>query len=414
MQLVEQTIIDQDDPRFAEIDQADFAAKNLFNAANYLVRQSFLFQGMYLDNVKVFHQIKTHEAYRALPAKVSNSILLQLHKAWVSFFEAMKDWNAHPEKFTGRPRLPKYKHKEQGRFLLTYDTQAIGKRVFKKTGMLAPSGLTCLIPTKIADWKKIDQLRIVPRTGFYVIELVYQKAIEPKNVDPTLVAAIDVGVNVLAAITSNKEGFVPRLVSGKPIKSLNQYYNKQREHHQKRLSKGKQKRCTSHALDRLTTKRNRRVQHYLHEASRRIIDLCVAEGIGTIVVGKNVLWKQETNMGRQNNQQFVQIPHARFIEMLAYKGALVGIQVRTCEESYTSKASYLDLDPIPIYSPTRQERPSFSGKRIARSWYRAGDGRIIHADINGSYNVLRKSSSDPLQLGRGVAGVAVHPRRLAV
>jgi putative transposase len=196
MQLVEQTIIDQDDPRFAEIDQAAFAAKNLFNAANYLVRQSFLFQGMYLDKVKVFHQIKTHEAYRALPAKVSNSILLQLHKAWVSFFEAMKDWNAHPENFTGRPKLPKYKHKEQGRFLLTYDIQAIGKRVFKKTGMLAPSGLTCLIRTKITDWEKIDQLRIVPRTGFYVIEVVYQQAIEPKNVDPTLVAAIDVGVNV--------------------------------------------------------------------------------------------------------------------------------------------------------------------------------------------------------------------------
>ena len=160
--------------------------------------------------------------------------------------------------------------------------------------------------------------------------------------------------------------------------------------------------------------RNRRVGSSLHTASRRIIDLLIAEGIGTLVIGKNPLWKQEANLGTRNNQQFVQIPHARFIEMLAYKGALVGIRLRICEESYTSKASFLDLDPIPIYSPTRQERPSFSGKRIARSWYRVGDGRIIHADINGSYNVLRKSSSDPLQLGRGVAGIAVSPRRLAV
>jgi putative transposase len=271
-----------------------------------------------------------------------------------------------------------------------------------------------MIPTKITDWKQIDQLRIVPRTGFYVVEVVYQKEAVSKNVDPTLVAAIDVGVNVLAAVTSNKEGFVPRLVSGKPIKSLNQHYNKQREHHQKRLSKGKHKRYTSRALDQITTKRNRRVQHYLHEASRRIIDLCVQEGIGTIVVGKNVFWKQETNMGRQNNQAFVQIPHARFIEMLRYKGELVGMVVETHEESYTSQASFLDLDPIPTYSPKRQGRPSFSGKRIARSWYRASDGRVIHADVNGSYNVLRKSSSDPSQLGRGVAGVAVLPRRLAV
>jgi len=119
-------------------------------------------------------------------------------------------------------------------------------------------------------------------------------------------------------------------------------------------------------------------------------------------------------MGRQNNQAFVQIPHARFIEMLRYKGELVGIVVETHEESYTSKASFLDLDPIPTYFPKRQVSPSFSGKRIARSWYRASDGRVIHADVNGSYNVLRKSSSDPSQLGRGVAGVAVLPRRLAV
>ena len=119
-------------------------------------------------------------------------------------------------------------------------------------------------------------------------------------------------------------------------------------------------------------------------------------------------------MGRQNNQAFVQIPHARFIDLLRYKGELVGIVVETHEESYTSQASFLDLDPIPTYSPTRQERPVFSGKRLARSWYRASDGRVIHADINGSYNILRKSSSDPSQLGRGVAGTAVCPRRLAV
>jgi len=414
MQLVEQTIIDRRDSRFREIDQAAFAAKNLYNAANYLVRQSFIFHGLYLDHVKVFHLIKNHEAYRALPAKVSNSILIQLHKAWVGFFNSREEWNAHPEKFRGRPKLPKYKHKEQGRFLLTYDTQALGKRIFKKTGMLVPSGLTCMIPTKITAWERIDQLRIVPRTGFYVVEVVYQQEVERQDVDATLVAAIDLGVNVLAAVTSTKAGFVPRLVSGKPIKSLNQYYNKQREHQQKRLSKGKQKRYTSRALDQLTTKRNRRVQHYLHEASRRIIDLCVREGIGRVVIGKNIFWKQETHMGKQNNQQFVQIPHTRFIEMLRYKGELVGIQVETHEESYTSKASFLDLDPIPTYSPQRQESPSFSGKRIARSWYRASDGRVIHADINGSYNVLRKSSSDPSQLGRGVVGAAVHPRRLAV
>src|SRR5215467_2144544 len=141
--------------------------------------------------------------------------------------------------------------------------------------------------------------------------------------------------------------------------------------------------------------RNRRVDSYLHTASRRIIDLLVSEGIGTLVIGKNPLWKQEANLGKRNNQQFVQIPHARFIDQLTYKARLVGIQVILQEESYTSKASFLDDDPIPTYQADRAEQPVFSCKRIARSWYRASSGTIIHADINGSYNILRKSSSDP-------------------
>ena len=119
-------------------------------------------------------------------------------------------------------------------------------------------------------------------------------------------------------------------------------------------------------------------------------------------------------MGRKNNQQFVQLPHARFIDQLTYKARLVGIQVILQEESYTSKASFLDGDPIPTYQANRSEKPVFSGTRIARSWYRAKDGTVIHADINGSFNILRKSSSDPLQVGRGVVGTAVSPRRLAV
>ncbi|WP_244422199.1 zinc ribbon domain-containing protein [Ktedonobacter racemifer] len=119
-------------------------------------------------------------------------------------------------------------------------------------------------------------------------------------------------------------------------------------------------------------------------------------------------------MGRRTNQQFVQLPHARFIEQLTYKAHLVGIRVILQEESYTSKASFLDGDPIPTYEANTAEKPVFSGKRVARSWYRARDGRLIHADINGSYNILRKSNSDPLQVGRGVAGAAVLPRRLAV
>ncbi len=401
MKLVEQHLIRKHDPHFAAIDQAAFASKNLYNQANYQIRQFFFQEGKYLPYAEVFHRLKHHEAYCALPRKVSNSILIQLHTNWVAFFKANKAYKEDSSKFLGRPKIPGYKEKEKGRNILIYDKQALGK--------LVPSGLPIAIETTI-EWDAIDQVRIIPRLNSYMVEVVYQKAEEQAVIDPSLIAALDLGVNTLAAVTSTKQGFVPLLVNGRPLKSVNQHYNKQRAHHQKHLAKAK--RFTSRQLDRITTKRNRRVNAYLHTASRRIINLLVQEGIGTLVIGKNPFWKQEVEMGRKNNQEFVHIPHARFIDMLTYKAKLVGIQVILHEESYTSKASFLDRDDIPTYDPKRAEKPHFSGKRETRGLYRASDGRRIHADVHGSYNILRKAF--PNSFGQGVAAPAVVPRRLAV
>jgi putative transposase len=408
MQLVEQHVIKGHDPRYHKIDEAAFASKNLWNAANYLVRQSVIFQGTYLDNTAVFHRIKSHEAYQALPRKVSNQVLLQLHKAWIAFFEGMETWKEHLEQFTGRPKFPGYKHKTAGRNLLVYELGAIWKRDLDR-GLIAVSGLGVLVQTAQAR-ETVDQVRIVPKADHYVVEVVYQYEAKPALVDPDLFVALDLGINVLAALSSNKPGFVPRLVNGRPVKAMNQLYNKQREHHQKRLAKAN--RFTSRQLDRITTKRNRRVLHYLHTASRRIIDLLVEEGIGMLIIGKNPLWKQGVEMGKRNNQAFVQIPHARFIELLTYKAALLGIQVILTEESYTSKASFLDRDLIPTYDPTREEEPRFSGRRDGR-WYRASGKCLIHADVNGSYNIGRKVIPTAFE-GLGIAAPAVRPRRLAV
>ncbi len=169
-------------------------------------------------------------------------------------------------------------------------------------------------------------------------------------------------------------------------------------------------------MQQITTTRNRQVNHYLHAASKSIIDFLVKEGVGTIIIGKNPLWKQETGMGRRNNQNFVAIPHARFIEMLSYKAALVGIQVEVQEESYTSKASFLDLDPIPTYTPDDDTQYTFSGKRMGprNRLYRTNDGRKICADVNGAYNILRKRMPDAFSGAKGVAGYVVHPLRLAI
>ena len=405
MQLVEQHVISKSDSRFAAIDAAAFQAKNLYNAANYLVRQAFIFEHRYLGYAAVFHLIKHHQAYTALPRKVSNDILRQLDKNWRAFFAACDAYREDPSKFVGRPKLPKYKDKLKGRFLLTYDLQAISRRRLLR-GRLRPSGLDVEVPTTHLG---VKQARIVPRNGFYVLEIVYEQHEAAPSGNPALYAAVDLGVDTLAAITSNQVGFVPRLVNGRPIKSTNQFYNKRRAELQAALGHA----GTTARLERLTSKRTRRINHYLHAASKTIIALLVQEGIGTLVIGKNPLWKQEVKLGRVNNQHFVQIPHARFIDMLRYKAELAGIRVIVQEESYTSKASFLDLDPLPAYDHEREEEPVFSGKRIERGLYRARSGRRIHADVNGSYNIGRKAF--PNSFGQGIeAALAVRPVGLPI
>ncbi len=211
----------------------------------------------------------------------------------------------------------------------------------------------------------------------------------------------------MATIASDKPGFVPRIVNGRPVKSINQFYNKRRAELQSQLGEVH----TSNRLERVTTKRTRRIDHYLHTASRRIIDLLAAEGIGTLCVWKNLLWKQESGLGRRNNQNFVAVPHARFIEMLTYKAQLVGVRVTVTEESYTSKASFLDADPLPVYGSAEAESATFSGKRVKRGLYRAADGTPINADVNGANNIIRKVA--PEAFAQGSRGCVVHPMRLA-
>jgi len=343
MQLVEQHVIAKSDPRYALIDEAAFKSKNLYNAANYEIRQSYIHEGKYLHYPEMDQRMQTHEAYRALPAKVSQQVLKQLATAWESFFKARDAYFADPAKFQARPKLPAYKHKTQGRNLLIYTIQAIsrGKKGLKR-GIIKPSMLAIEVKTK---QKRLDQVRIVPRHGFYVVEAVYEKEVQPAPLNPAFYAGIDLGITNLVALTSNKPSFQAALVNGRPLKSVNQFYNKRKAALQSQLGHP----GTTHRLERLTNTRNRRIDHDLHTISRQIIDLLVKEQIGVLCIGKNEGWKQEANLGKRTTQHFVQIPHARLIHMLTYKAQLVGMQVEITEESYTSKASLLDLDPLPVY-----------------------------------------------------------------
>ncbi len=413
MQLVEQHVISKHDPRYGVIDGAAFASKNLYNAANYEMRQAFIHQGIYLSYEEMDKRMQPHEAYQALPAKVSQQVLRQLAAAWKAFREAKAAYEEDPSEFTGCPKLPKYKHKTEGRNMLVYTMQALSKPGLRD-GLIRPSGLPITIET---EHTVVDQVRIVPRNGYYVVEVIYTKEPVQAKVDPSFCVGIDLGVTNLAAITSNRAGWVPRLVNGRPLKAWNQWYNKRMKELKLCLPKEDRERVTRQ-MEQITNKRNRQINHYLHAASKRIIDFLVQEGVGTIIIGKNPLWKQEVNNGRRNNQNFVAIPHARFIGMLTYKASLVGIQVEMQEESYTSKASFVDLDPIPTYKPNDDTEYIFSGKRIGRRnrLYRTKDGRKICADVNGSYNILRKSKPDAFAHvdAKGIAAYVVQPLWLAI
>ncbi|MGK7892338.1 MAG: RNA-guided endonuclease InsQ/TnpB family protein [Xenococcus sp. (in: cyanobacteria)] len=404
MRQVERHIVKENSRFWKEIDRLCFLSKNLYNYANYLIRQSFIFDKVYLGFNQVYHLVKEQPDYQALPRKVSQQILKVLAQNWKSFFKANKAYQSNPGKFTGRPKLPKYKQKTQGRNLLIYTIQAISKPGLKK-GMVKLSGTDITIPTKAQN---IAQARIIPRVGQYVIEIVYEQAEAHTVNNPEAIAAIDIGVDNLAALTSNQQGFVPILVNGRPLKSLNQFYNKIKAKLQSQLP---DEQPTSRRIKKLTAKRNNRVDSYLHQASRLIINHLDSQGIGQLIIGKNPLWKQKINNGNKNNQSFVSIPHARFVEMLTYKAQLKGIKVVLTEESYTSKASFLNLDLIPTYGSREAKKAKFSGYRETRGVYKIkGENTRINADVNGSYNIMRKVV--PTVFNEGIEGAVVRPIRV--
>lgn len=404
MRQVERHIIKESHPHWKEIDKLCFLSKNLYNYGNYLVRQSFIFQKTYLNYNQIYHQVKNSSDYRELPSKVSQQILRILDKNWQSFFEANKAYEENPSKFKGKPRLPNYKDKIKGRNLLVYTIQAISKTSLKK-GKIKLSKTEIEFPTKVEN---IACVRIIPRLKQYVIEVVYERVNKCTVNNPNSVAAIDIGVDNLAALTSNQKGFTPILVNGRVLKSINQLYNKIKA---KLQSKLKGKSPTSSRIQRLTAKRNNQIENYLHVCSRWIINYLDERGIGQLIIGKNPLWKQEVNNGKKNNQSFVNIPHARFVEMLKYKGEMAGIKVIVSEESYTSRASFLSLDEIPTYGEEKEEKYKFSGYRESRGMYKQkGAKKRINADVNGSYNIMRKVI--PTVFDGGIEGVVVRPVRI--
>jgi putative transposase len=399
MQLVEQHCIDRHDPRFAAIDPACLASKHLYNAALYVLRQAFFNHRRVPTYKKLAHMLKDTVEFRALPAKVAQWVVRQVCGDWDTFWKAHQAYQKSPAKFTGRPKLPHYRPKVTGRNVLVYTRQALSTPALK-AGRVCPSHLPIVVQTQ---QQEVRQVRIVPHASHYVVEVIY--SVKPTSrtankLHPEWAASLDLGIDVLAAVTTNKKGLTPFLVNGRPLKSVNAYYHKLRAALQALLPKGQ---YTSHRLVALTDKRNRKIEHFLHWASRYIVDWMVRERLGTLIIGHNVGWKQAVDMGKINNQNFVAIPHSTFIHLLTYKAQRAGIKVIVREESYTSKCSFLDLEPI-------RKHAAYCGRRLKRAEFVAADGRQIHADVNGSHNILRKAL--PSAFARGTKGVVVRPVRV--
>jgi len=390
-----------------EMDELCFQSKNLYNSCLYSIRQEYIKNGEYIGFKGLYNKIKNEPIWDEcnLPKKVTNQIVKLVDQNFNSFFKSIKSYKQNPKKFKGKPKLPHYKDKESGRCIVIYENGALSKKEFKKSGLIHLSGTNIKIKTQVKDFKLLKQVRIVPRNKKFIIEVVYEKESKNLQLNDNL-AAIDLGLNNLATVCFNI-GKNPFIINGRPLKSMNQYFNKKKAKIQSILERRNGKKWSNN-LNKLQEKRNNKVKDYLHKTSRILVNQLVSNDISTLVIGYNPSWKQDINIGKKNNQNFVGIPFYQFLNMLKYKCELEGITVIEQEESYTSKCSFLDGEDI-------KKKESYMGSRVKRGLYKSSKGRFINADLNGSYNIMKKAISKYLFKEMDeIEGVAVHPKLIKV
>lgn len=376
MQLVEQHIIKKSNPLYKELDKMCLLSKNLYNQSLYRVRQYYFENKKYLtyaNNVNTLTQEQQVD-YISLPRKVSQWVCKQVDNNFKSFFASLKSKNVNH-----KVRIPQYLNKN-GRNILTFTNQAISQKELKQ-GYLKLSG--CENKIKVLH-NNVQQVRIIPQANRYMIEIIYSiPDVEYKtNVN---YVGIDLGLNNLATVGGNT--IMPIIINGRPLKSINQFYNKKLSKLKSRQDLCKNKTVNKKKIQTLTNKRNNKIKDYLHKASRILVNQLVSNDISTIVIGHNKEWKQDINIGKKNNQKFVQIPFNTFIHMITYKAQIQGIKVIQREESYTSKCSFIDNEEI-----CKHEK--YKGNRIKRGLYKTQTGRLINADLNGALNILKKEISN--------------------
>lgn len=375
---VEQQIIRKSHPMWKTIDEMCFNSKNLYNYANYIIRQEYIENKRYIPYKEMNYNLKTHQQYKDCMSQPANCTLRLLDKTWKSFFVGLKEYQKNPSKFLGRPQLPKYL-KKNGRFTWMipnnscyYDKES-GELHFRIRKLHS-------VKWECRCLGRLIQVRFIPRGCVYVMEIVYEIEVSEPIKENSRIMGIDLGINNLIT-TSNNIGKEPFIINGKPLKSINQFYNKRKSHMQSNLSR-RNNVIWSNELEVITQKRFNRIKNYMHNASSYVVKWCVENQIDTVVIGHNVEWKQRTNIGKTNNQKFLYIPYDMLIQQIKYKCENAGINFIETEESYTSGTSFLDGE-LPCKENYNKNR------RVKRGLFKSNKV-LANADVNGSLQIIKK------------------------
>lgn len=368
-------------------------AKNLVNQAIYNVRQYYFTEGEYLNYEKNYHLLKNSDNYKMLNSNMAQQILKEVDGSFKSFFGLLK--LAKKGKYTFRDcRLPHYLPKNG------YATLVIGLVRLKGNKLCLPFSnaykkthevIEVTIPPVLLG-KKVKEIRIIPKANarFFEIQYIYEAEYIQRNLNKLNALALDLGINnLVTAVSSKGKTFI---VDGRKLKSINQWYNKENARLQRIKDKQHFGKRTTNRQNIIARNRNNKVNDYINKVARKIINYCICNDIGVLVVGYNETFQRNSNIGKTNNQNFVNIPYGKLREKFEYLCKLNDIIYVKQEESYTSKASFWDKDNIPVYNADNPQEYEFSGIRLHRGMYKCANGKLTNADVNGALNILRKSS----------------------
>lgn len=369
------------------------AAKNLTNEAIYNVRQYYFTEGVFLQYEKNYTLLKTSPNYRTLNSNMAQQILKEVDSSFKSFFGLLK--LAKQGKYAFKDcKLPHYLPKDGYATLVIGFVRLNGNKLilpFSNSFRKTHKAVEITIPPVLAD-KKIKEIRIIPKAKarFFEIQYTYEAEYTQRDLNKNNALAIDLGINnLVTAVSSMGRSFI---IDGRRLKSINQWFNKENARLQSIKDKQNFGKKTTNRQKAIARDRNNKVNDYANKTARKVIDYCISNDIGILVVGYNETFQRGSNIGKRNNQTFVNIPYGKLRDKFEYLCELNGITFIKQEESYTSQASFWDKDVIPVYNHDNPKEYQFSGKRIYRGQYRTASGDTLNADINGALNILRKSN----------------------